>query len=959
MYIPIEISRFAVTELGELGILQFRDLNESVNAFQRTFAHDIRRLDEIERKLRYFKLEIEKENIITNEEIDEEFAYRSRGPQEIEEMEETISLYESRVKKFNYAFDELKQQWTELVIHSLTLSGISSIFERISQTRTVRYHQVSVPQPRFSREHVDNDVMLEDLSRSSRSDIPTYVYNDQTSEGDALLNVIPSNINTSSGSTHNISKSSGLNTDNNKAHYYAQILGHSDVSLEASQPARQRGNSIGSLDDLESSRLIDSELNHPSSRILLEDINIGFVAGVIGRERLATLEKVLWRSLRGNMYMEYTDLIIPDDDRIPGVDMEDMAAFAVFAHGETLQARITKISESFGATIYSISKNSEQRREDLIDILSRKDDVKVVLQHNKEAVRIELRSIAQKISTWSMVTRKEKGIFYAMNLFNYDEGRRCLIAEGWCPTRDLARINTALYAATAQTGSNTSAVVHELNTTLEPPTYIRTNKFTQGFQNIINSYGVPKYGEVNPGLFTTVSFPFLFAVMFGDLGHGVIMTMAALFLVLFERTLAKIRSEEFQMMFEGRYMILMMGIYSMVVGFVYNDTFSRAMHLFKPGWLWPSDRKLGELVSAKLVKGYVYPVGIDPTWHHSDNALLFLNSYKMKMSILLGVVHMVFGMCLQVFNARHFRKPINIKHVFLPQLIYFLSIFGYLSITIVYKWLVDWYAVDSNGNLINNSPPSLLNMLIYMFLSPGSVEPKDSLFAGQGFVQIVLLLVALVCVPWMLLAKPLILKAEHNKIISEGYGHLGQSVPERLSYESTDSLQQHLNTSIEIDNNDVGANRSASFGSYPELTNENQSFDDHDTQVPKDADFDFGEIMMNSIIHTIEFCLSGISHTASYLRLWALSLAHAQLSQVLWSMTLLSAFNGEDTFMKPLYIMFAFYMWFVLTVGILLVMEGLSAFLHALRLHWVEFNNKFYEGTGAMFVPFSFNQNDE
>jgi len=126
--------------------------------------------------------------------------------------------------------------------------------------------------------------------------------------------------------------------------------------------------------------------------------------------------------------------------------------------------------------------------------------------------------------------------------------------------------------------------------------------------------------------------------MFGDVGHGLVNALAGLLMIIFEKKLQNVHNDMFDLLFFGRYMIFIMSVFSVITGLIYNDFFALGFNCFGTKYYWTEQ-------DGKYVARYDgYPdaspgsaFGIDAFWHWGENSMVFLNSYKMKVSVIVGV----------------------------------------------------------------------------------------------------------------------------------------------------------------------------------------------------------------------------------------------------------------------------------------------------------------------------------
>ncbi|KAG6509411.1 hypothetical protein ZIOFF_027399 [Zingiber officinale] len=790
LIMPVESAQLAVSYLGEIGLLQFKDLNEEKSPFQRTFVNQVKRCGEMSRKLRFFADQISKAGVTT---------YPDSASEEVidlEQLEIRLSEHEVELLEMNRNSEKLQQTYNELLEFKLVLLKAGRFLG------SAQNHAVMA-----ETELIENNYSMKD------------------EDGLSLL----------------------------------------EQSIQP-EPSNMAG--------------------------------LRFISGIICQSKELAFERMLFRATRGNMFFNQAPAGEQVMDPVSG-EMVHKTVFVVFFSGEQAKSKILKICQAFGASCYPVPEENSKQKQLAHEVSLRLSELEATLDAGMRHRNKALASIGSQLWNWTIMVKKEKAVYDTLNMLNFDVTKKCLVGEGWCPTFAKPQIKEALHHATIHSNSQVGIIFHDMDSSESPPTYFRTNRFTNAFQEIVDAYGVARFQESNPAVYSVITFPFLFAVMFGDWGHGLCLLLGSLVLILHEKKL-------------GSQAVPSVIILIIIIGILHS---------------YPSDVHTVGLIKYRDP----YPFGVDPKWRGSRSELPFLNSLKMKMSILLGVSQMNLGIILSYFDAKFHANPLDIQYQFIPQMIFLNSLFGYLALLIVIKWCT-------------GSQADLYHVMIYMFLEPFGNLGENQLFWGQKELQVTL------CIHLLYREMDVFSMCSTTEIL--------------LLVLVVIEVCLILYADIIIDSGDSGSSLDAFSKTIylEETTDRGRTYGilgtsemdvDHEPDSARHQhheDFNFSEVFVHQMIHSIEFVLGAVSNTASYLRLWALSLAHSELSTVFYEKVLLLAWGYDSIVIRITgLVVFAF-----ATAFVLLMMETLSALLHALRLHWVEFMGKFYHGDGYKFRPFSF-----
>ena len=215
--------------------------------------------------------------------------------------------------------------------------------------------------------------------------------------------------------------------------------------------------------------------------------------------------------------------------------------------------------------------------------------------------------------------------------------------EGFVPTDKFSQLNEKIHS---MLGDKAIVLKNEPVEPDDPPTKLSNNRFVAPFEELTKLYGLPHYNELDPTPLMAITFPIIFGLMFGDIGHGLILLVGGLTLWFLIKKGQAIRNV--------CWIMATCGIGAIVAGALYGEFFGK--ELFAPLWFSPFNNVFDFLI----------------------------------FSLVVGVIQITSGLALEMANWLINRNFVDAVFTSIPKLAFYI---GAVYVIVDYKLnLAAWFS---------------------------------------------------------------------------------------------------------------------------------------------------------------------------------------------------------------------------------------------------------------------------
>jgi len=303
--------------------------------------------------------------------------------------------------------------------------------------------------------------------------------------------------------------------------------------------------------------------------------------------------------------------------------------------------RVDKVMKAFGVEPFAIPAGLPQNPAEAYSRLTQESEA---ASKEKEAVKSAIAQLRASSETTLLAVRELAGVARDM----LDDARmaggmkRFAIVSGYVPTRREKEFKDRF----ARWMVHGEPVGHE-ETDAGAPTLMENTSFMAPFQLITEAQGTPGGHEVDPTPLISFVFPIFFGMMFGDLGHGVVLTLFAL--LIRQRSTGNLR--------KWGNIFLAAGISASVFGIVFGEVFGFSLYRYVP--------------IPPLIEIVQRPLGANPTLDPGGVEVVLV------IAILIGIAHMTTALGLDVYQSIKGHETVELATEKLPTLAMYLSGIGF------------------------------------------------------------------------------------------------------------------------------------------------------------------------------------------------------------------------------------------------------------------------------------------